>query len=42
MREVKYLLMLRKSDIPDSALAIFGKRDTVLKVCVFTYCPETL
>uniref|UniRef100_G1PM87 AAA+ ATPase domain-containing protein n=1 Tax=Myotis lucifugus TaxID=59463 RepID=G1PM87_MYOLU len=31
LREVKYLLMLRKSDIPDSALAIFEKRNTILK-----------
>uniref|UniRef100_A0A8D1IYR5 Dynein axonemal heavy chain 11 n=1 Tax=Sus scrofa TaxID=9823 RepID=A0A8D1IYR5_PIG len=31
LREVKYLLMLKKSDIPDSALAIFKKRDTLLK-----------
>ncbi|XP_019507533.1 PREDICTED: dynein heavy chain 11, axonemal [Hipposideros armiger] len=31
LREVKYLLMLKKSDIPDSALAIFKKRDTILK-----------
>uniref|UniRef100_A0A5F8GSV7 Dynein axonemal heavy chain 11 n=1 Tax=Monodelphis domestica TaxID=13616 RepID=A0A5F8GSV7_MONDO len=31
LREVKYLLMLEKSDIPDSALAIYGKRDTYLK-----------
>ncbi|KAM4874879.1 dynein axonemal heavy chain 11 [Thomomys bottae] len=31
LREVKYLLMLKKSDIPDSALAIFQKRNTLLK-----------
>ncbi|XP_039718441.1 dynein axonemal heavy chain 11 isoform X2 [Pteropus medius] len=31
LREVKYLLMLKKSGIPDSALAIFKKRDTILK-----------
>uniref|UniRef100_A0A8C4MX94 Dynein axonemal heavy chain 11 n=1 Tax=Equus asinus asinus TaxID=83772 RepID=A0A8C4MX94_EQUAS len=31
LREVKYLLMLKKSDIPDSALAIFKKRNTILK-----------
>ncbi|KAG8514707.1 Dynein heavy chain 11, axonemal, partial [Galemys pyrenaicus] len=31
MREVKYLLMLKKSDIPNSALAIFEKRNTILK-----------
>uniref|UniRef100_A0A8C0HXD6 Dynein axonemal heavy chain 11 n=1 Tax=Balaenoptera musculus TaxID=9771 RepID=A0A8C0HXD6_BALMU len=31
LREVKYLLMLKKSDIPDSALAIFKKRNTLLK-----------
>ncbi|XP_076978309.1 dynein axonemal heavy chain 11 isoform X2 [Tamandua tetradactyla] len=31
LREVKYLLMLKKSDIPDSALAIFEKRNTLLK-----------
>ncbi|EPQ11489.1 Dynein heavy chain 11, axonemal [Myotis brandtii] len=31
LREVKYLLMLRKSDIPDSALAIFEKRNSILK-----------
>ncbi|XP_034877289.1 dynein heavy chain 11, axonemal [Mirounga leonina] len=31
LREVKYLLMLKKSDIPDSALAIFQKRNTILK-----------
>ncbi|KAM7121693.1 dynein axonemal heavy chain 11 [Molossus nigricans] len=31
LREVKYLLMLKKSDIPDSALALFKKRDTILK-----------
>ncbi|XP_032944295.1 dynein axonemal heavy chain 11 isoform X2 [Rhinolophus ferrumequinum] len=31
LREVKYLLMLKKSDIPESALAIFKKRDTILK-----------
>nr|XP_036878224.1 dynein heavy chain 11, axonemal [Manis javanica] len=31
LREVKYLLMLKKSDVPDSALAIFKKRNTILK-----------
>ncbi|KAM8981229.1 dynein axonemal heavy chain 11 isoform 1-T1 [Sarcophilus harrisii] len=31
LREVKYLLWLEKSDIPDSALAIYGKRSTYLK-----------
>ncbi|XP_048655651.1 dynein axonemal heavy chain 11 isoform X1 [Marmota marmota marmota] len=31
LREVKYLLMMKKSDIPDSALAIFQKRNTILK-----------
>ncbi|KAL4669500.1 hypothetical protein H8959_008054 [Pygathrix nigripes] len=31
LREVKYLLMLKKQDIPDSALAIFRKRNTILK-----------
>ncbi|XP_015413618.1 PREDICTED: dynein heavy chain 11, axonemal [Myotis davidii] len=31
LREVKYLLMLRMSDIPDSALTIFEKRNTILK-----------
>ncbi|KAB0340770.1 hypothetical protein FD754_022843, partial [Muntiacus muntjak] len=31
LREVKYLLMLKKSDIPDSAFAIFKKRNTLLK-----------
>ncbi|XP_051008480.1 dynein axonemal heavy chain 11 [Acomys russatus] len=31
LREVKYLLMLKKSDIPDSALGIFQKRNTILK-----------
>ncbi|KAL1791277.1 dynein heavy chain 11, axonemal [Sigmodon hispidus] len=31
LREVKYLLMLKKSDIPDSALGIFQKRNTMLK-----------
>uniref|UniRef100_A0A8P0S8H0 Dynein axonemal heavy chain 11 n=1 Tax=Canis lupus familiaris TaxID=9615 RepID=A0A8P0S8H0_CANLF len=31
LREVKYLLMLKKSDIPGSALAIFKKRNTILK-----------
>ncbi|XP_060488660.2 dynein axonemal heavy chain 11 [Panthera onca] len=31
LREVKYLLMLKKSNIPDSALAIFKKRNTILK-----------
>ncbi|XP_044534788.1 dynein axonemal heavy chain 11 [Gracilinanus agilis] len=31
LREVKYLLMLEKSDIPDSALAIYGKRNIYLK-----------
>ncbi|XP_062957128.1 dynein axonemal heavy chain 11 [Cynocephalus volans] len=31
LREVKYLLMLKKPDIPDSALAIFQKRNTILK-----------
>uniref|UniRef100_A0A8C9AK17 Dynein axonemal heavy chain 11 n=1 Tax=Prolemur simus TaxID=1328070 RepID=A0A8C9AK17_PROSS len=31
LREVKYLLMLKKTDIPDSALAIFNKRNTILK-----------
>ncbi|ELK12575.1 Dynein heavy chain 11, axonemal [Pteropus alecto] len=31
LREVKYLIMLKKSGIPDSALAIFKKRDTILK-----------
>ncbi|PNI58007.1 DNAH11 isoform 4 [Pan troglodytes] len=31
LREVKYLLMLKKQDIPDSALAIFKKRNTILK-----------
>ncbi|XP_074223450.1 dynein axonemal heavy chain 11 isoform X1 [Camelus bactrianus] len=31
LRDVKYLLMLKKSDIPDSALAIFEKRNTILK-----------
>ncbi|KAG5210204.1 hypothetical protein JEQ12_015398 [Ovis aries] len=32
LREVKYLLMLKKSDIPDSAFAIFKKRNTLLKL----------
>ncbi|XP_035866411.1 dynein heavy chain 11, axonemal isoform X1 [Phyllostomus discolor] len=31
LREVKYLLMLKKSDVPDSASAIFQKRSTILK-----------
>nr|XP_020748715.1 dynein heavy chain 11, axonemal isoform X1 [Odocoileus virginianus texanus] len=31
LREVKYLLMLKKSDIPDSAFTIFKKRNTLLK-----------
>ncbi|XP_053409478.1 dynein axonemal heavy chain 11 [Nycticebus coucang] len=31
LREVKYLLMLKKTHIPDSALAIFQKRNTILK-----------
>ncbi|EHB17858.1 Dynein heavy chain 11, axonemal [Heterocephalus glaber] len=31
LREVKYLLMLKKSDIPESALAIFRKKNTILK-----------
>ncbi|PNJ55829.1 DNAH11 isoform 6 [Pongo abelii] len=31
LREVKYLLMLKKQDIPDSALAIFKKRNTISK-----------
>nr|XP_020145462.1 dynein heavy chain 11, axonemal [Microcebus murinus] len=31
LREVKYLLMLKKPDIPDSALAIFNKRNTISK-----------
>ncbi|XP_052595155.1 dynein axonemal heavy chain 11 isoform X2 [Peromyscus californicus insignis] len=31
LREVKYLLMLKKSDVPDSALGIFQKRNTILK-----------
>ncbi|KAM5302539.1 dynein axonemal heavy chain 11 isoform 2-T2 [Glossophaga mutica] len=31
LREVKYLLMLKKSDVPDSASAIFKKRSTILK-----------
>ncbi|XP_029423391.1 dynein heavy chain 11, axonemal [Nannospalax galili] len=31
LREVKYLLMLKKSDIPDSALTIFKKKNTILK-----------
>ncbi|XP_006880447.1 PREDICTED: dynein heavy chain 11, axonemal [Elephantulus edwardii] len=31
LREVKYLLRLKKSDIPDSALAIFKKRNIILK-----------
>ncbi|XP_075803650.1 dynein axonemal heavy chain 11 [Microtus pennsylvanicus] len=31
LRDVKYLLMLKKSDIPDSALGIFQKRNTILK-----------
>ncbi|XP_059027314.1 dynein axonemal heavy chain 11 [Mustela lutreola] len=31
LREVRYLLMLKKSDIPDSAFAIFKKRNTILK-----------
>ncbi|KAB0376184.1 hypothetical protein FD755_012827 [Muntiacus reevesi] len=31
LREVKYLLMLKKSDIPDSAFAIFKKGNTLLK-----------
>jgi dynein heavy chain len=35
LREVKYLLMLKKSDIPDSALGIFQKRNIILKVCDF-------
>ncbi|XP_023565616.1 dynein heavy chain 11, axonemal [Octodon degus] len=31
LREVKYLLMLKKQDVPKSALAIFKKRNTILK-----------
>ncbi|XP_075413447.1 dynein axonemal heavy chain 11 [Tenrec ecaudatus] len=31
LREVKYLLMLKKPDIPASALASFKKRNTILK-----------
>ncbi|XP_027272227.1 dynein heavy chain 11, axonemal isoform X2 [Cricetulus griseus] len=31
LRDVKYLLMLKKSDIPESALGIFQKRNTILK-----------
>ncbi|CAH6779586.1 Dnah11 [Phodopus roborovskii] len=31
LRDVKYLLMLKKSDIPDSALGIFQKRNTIFK-----------
>uniref|UniRef100_A0A8C5KUF0 Dynein axonemal heavy chain 11 n=1 Tax=Jaculus jaculus TaxID=51337 RepID=A0A8C5KUF0_JACJA len=31
LREVKYLLMLKKSGMPQSALAIFQKRNTILK-----------
>ncbi|XP_063095395.1 dynein axonemal heavy chain 11 isoform X2 [Cavia porcellus] len=31
LREVKYLLMLKKPDIPESALAIFKKRNALLK-----------
>uniref|UniRef100_A0A2K6TF76 Dynein axonemal heavy chain 11 n=1 Tax=Saimiri boliviensis boliviensis TaxID=39432 RepID=A0A2K6TF76_SAIBB len=31
LREVKYLLMLKKQDIPDSALTIFRKRNTISK-----------
>ncbi|XP_045053259.2 dynein axonemal heavy chain 11 isoform X2 [Desmodus rotundus] len=31
LREVKYLLMLKKSDVPDSASAVFKNRNTILK-----------
>ncbi|XP_006154552.1 dynein heavy chain 11, axonemal [Tupaia chinensis] len=31
LREVKYLLMLKKPNLPDSALTIFKKRNTILK-----------
>ncbi|XP_038934021.1 dynein axonemal heavy chain 11 isoform X4 [Rattus norvegicus] len=31
LREVKYLLMLKKSNIPDSALGIFQKKNIILK-----------
>nr|XP_051708760.1 dynein axonemal heavy chain 11 isoform X1 [Oryctolagus cuniculus] len=31
LRDVKYLLMLQKVDIPDAALAIFKSRNTILK-----------
>ncbi|KAM5271528.1 dynein axonemal heavy chain 11 [Ctenodactylus gundi] len=31
LREVKYLLMLKKADMPESAVAIFKKRNSILK-----------
>ncbi|KAI4543842.1 hypothetical protein MG293_006636 [Ovis ammon polii] len=40
LREVKYLLMLKKSDIPDSAFAIFKKRNTLLKTSDIFMAPR--